>query len=54
MTRREKIIKCIEEIENGYIKLQEHVWDYGTSRTSELLAWLCVEVKLALEKELEQ
>ena len=53
MTRREKMVKCIDEIENGQIKLQEHVQNYGTSGMSELLYWLCVGIRLILEKELK-
>ena len=53
MSRREKMVKCIDEIENGQIKLQEHVQNYGTSGMSELLYWLCVGIRLILEKELK-
>lgn len=54
MTRREKIIDCLEGIEQGQIKLQEHVQNYGTSGMSELLGWLCCGIRLLLEKELKQ
>lgn len=53
MTRREKIIDCLEGIEQGQIKLQEHVQNYGTSGMSELLGWLCRGIRLLLEKELK-
>lgn len=53
MTRREKIIDCLEGIEQGQIKLQEHVQNYGTSGMSELLGWLCVGIRLILEKEIK-
>lgn len=52
MTRREKIIDCLEGIEQGQIKLQEHIQSYGTSGMSELLYWLCIGIRLLLEKEL--
>lgn len=54
MTRREKIIDCLNGIEDGQIKLQEHVQNYGTSGMSELLGWLCRGIRLLLEKELKQ
>lgn len=53
MTRRERICQCIEGIENGQIKLQEHIQNYGTSGMSELLGWLCYGIRLLLEKELK-
>ena len=53
VTRREKIIDCLEGIEQGQIKLQEHIQNYGTSGMSELLGWLCVGIRLILEKELK-
>lgn len=53
MTRREKIIDCLEGIEQGQIKLQEHVQNYGVTGMSELLGWLCVGIRLLLEKELK-
>ena len=54
MPRREKIIKCLNGIEDGQIKLQEHVQNYGTSGMSELLGWLCIGIRLILEKELKE
>lgn len=53
MTRREKIVDCLEGIEQGQIKLQEHVQNYGTSGMSELLYWLCYGIRLLLEQELK-
>ena len=53
VTRREKIIDCLEGIEQGQIKLQEHIQNYGTSGMSELLGWLCYGIRLLLEKELK-
>lgn len=53
MTRREKIVDCLEGIEQGQIKLQEHIQNYGTSGMSELLYWLCIGVRLILEQELK-
>ena len=53
VTRRKKIIDCLEGIEQGQIKLQEHIQNYGTSGMSELLGWLCVGIRLILEKELK-
>lgn len=53
MTRREKIVGCLEGIEQGQIKLQEHVQNYGTSGMSELLSWLCYGIRLLLEQELK-
>lgn len=53
VTRREKIIKCLNGIEDGQVKLQEHIQTYGTSGMSELLGWLCVGIRLLLEKELK-
>lgn len=53
MTRREEIVECLDGIENGHIKLQEHVQTYGSSEASELLAWLGVGVTLILGKELK-
>lgn len=54
MTRREKICQCLEGIEKGQIKLQEHIQNYGTSAHSELLADICAGMRLILEKELKQ
>jgi hypothetical protein len=53
MTRREQIVDCINGIETGQIKLQEHIQAYGITGHSELLAWLCKGVRLILEKELK-
>lgn len=53
VTRREKIIKCLNGIEDGQNKLQEHIQNYGTSGMSELLGWLCCGIRLLLEKELK-
>lgn len=53
MTRREKICQCLEGVENGQIKLQEHIQNYGVTGMSELLGWLCVGIRLLLEKELK-
>lgn len=53
VTRREKIIDCLNGIEDGQIKLQKHVQNYGTSGMSELLGWLCRGIRLLLEKELK-
>lgn len=54
VTRREKVVKCLGGIEDGQVKLQEHVQNYGTSGMSELLGWLCWRIRLLLEKELKQ
>lgn len=54
MTRREKIVQCVDNIENGQIRLQEHVQNYGSTGMSELLAWICVGMRLILEKELKE
>lgn len=53
MTRRERICKCLEGIEDGQIKLQNHVQNYGPSPHSDLLAWICEGLRLILEKELK-
>lgn len=52
MTRHEKIIQCLEGLEEGQIKLQEHIQVYGTTAHSELLAWICAGLRLVLESEL--
>lgn len=52
MTRQEKVRQCLEGIEEGQIKLQAHVQSYGASPHSELLAWICVGLRLVLEREL--
>ena len=54
MTRREDIIDCLNGIEDGQIKLQEHIQNYGISGMSELLGWLCVGIRLIFEKELKE
>lgn len=54
MTKREKIIQCLEGLEEGQIKLQEHIQSYGTTAHSELLAWICAGLRILLKKELKK
>lgn len=54
MTKREKIIQCLEGLEEGQIKLQEHIQSYGTTAHSELLAWICAGLRILLEREVKK
>lgn len=49
MTKREQLIECAEQMENGMIKMQNSrdIWQ------NELIYWICKAVKLLIEVQLK-